>query len=72
MTSTAPKGKVDLWVKDDTMPGGGQRFPDMEFREGDAREASEWSGEMLDLSDCHYGLDDVTHYMVISGPETEA
>jgi hypothetical protein len=65
----APKGKVDLWVKDDSLPNGGDRFPNMEFREGDAKQPSDWSGDMLDLSDMSYGLDDVTHYMFIAGPE---
>jgi len=61
---------VDLWVSDENYPVGGQRFPDMTYREGSAGEANDWTGEMLDLSDCSYGPSDVTHYMRVTAPAT--
>jgi hypothetical protein len=59
---------VDLWVADESFEGGGQRFPDMEYRAGTAGERNNWIGEMLDLSDCGYTPDDVTHFMRITPP----
>jgi len=68
---TAPTDgtRVDLWVPDAAFKCGGQRFTDMAYREGDVSEPNDWDGEMLMLSDCDYGVDDVTHWMLVTPPE---
>lgn len=56
---------VDLWVPDESFEAGGQRFTDMRFIQGDHMQSADWDSVdgMLCLSDCGYGLEDVTHWM---------
>lgn len=67
--STAPTDgtAVDLWVPDDSFEGGGQRFTDMQYVKGGARQRNDWDCKdgMLSLSDCGYSVEDVSHWMPI-------